>query len=342
MIRTDAGGARMKAAICRRYGPPSAVTVEDRPDPVPGPGEVLVAVEAAGLTSGDARIRAARAPGGMGPFLRLAFGLTGPRRPILGREYAGRVQSLGPGVSRFRPGDMVFGITDGLRMGAHAERVAVRADGLILTIPEGLSIPEAAAFFFGGLTAADFLLDQCALQPGDRVLVVGATGAVGSAAVQIAHHHAAHVTALASAANLDLAGSLGAHVALDYRQDAATGPFDVVLDVPGVLPDALARLAPGGRLGLVTADLRQMAGAMLRPVRAGGRRICAGVVKETPQAMARLINLYGAGAYRPLLGQRFPLTDIARAHACADSGHKRGSLVIQIGSNEPGGVPPAP
>lgn len=306
------------------------MTIEELPSPTPGPGEVLVAIEAAGLTAGDARIRGARAPRGMGPIIRLVFGLRGPRRTILGREYAGRVVTVGAGVTRFAVGDTVFGITDGVQMGAHAERVTVRSDGLILPRPDSLSVAEAAAFFFGGLTATDFLLDQCALQRGERVLIVGATGAVGSAAVQIARHHGAHVTALASADNLALARELGAAVALDYRRDAAEGPFDVILDVPGVMTDALARLAPGGRLGLVTADLATTLGAMMRPQRERGCRLCANVIKESPQAMARLLAMHEAGAYRPLLGARFPLHEIARAHAEADSGHKRGNVVIEM------------
>jgi NADPH:quinone reductase-like Zn-dependent oxidoreductase len=257
----------MKAAICRRYGPPESVTIMEIPAPSPGPGEVLVAIQASGLTTGDARIRSARAPGGMGPFIRLVFGLRGPRRPVLGREYAGQVLALGEGVTRFSVGDAVFGITDGMQMGAHAEQVTVKAAGLILPRPDSLSLAEAAAFFFGGLTAADFLLDQCALRHGDRVLVVGGTGAVGSAVIQIASHHGAHVTALAGADNLDLARELGADVALDYRADLARGPFDVILDVPGLMPDAALRLAPKGRLGLVTADLAAMLGALLRPRR---------------------------------------------------------------------------
>lgn len=318
----------MHAAICRRYGPPETVMIEVLPVPQPGSDEILIAVETAGLTAGDARIRGARAPGGMGPMIRLAFGLNGPRRPILGREYAGRVVALGRSASRFAPGDAVFGITDGMRMGAHATFVVVKEAGLIHPRPANLSPVEAAAFFFGGLTAADFLLDQCALQAGERLLVVGATGAVGSAAVQIARHHGARVTALASAGNLDLARELGADRALDYRAAPAMGAFDVILDVPGLLPDALSRLAPGGRLGLVTADLGAMLGATLRPRRGGGRCIRAGIVKETPQAVARLLALHAVGAYRPLLGATLPLADIARAHALADSLHKRGNLVI--------------
>jgi NADPH:quinone reductase-like Zn-dependent oxidoreductase len=320
----------MKAAVCRRYGPPSVVTVQELPDPVPGPGEVLIEVEAAGLTSGDARIRAARAPAGMGPMIRLAFGLWGPRREVLGREYAGRVVGLGAGVDRFQVGDAVFGITDGMRLGAHAEQVVVKSDGLILPRPKSLSEAEAAAFFFGGLTAADFLWDQCALKPGERLLVVGATGAVGSAAVQIGRAAGAHVTALASAANLKLALQLGAHEAKEYRLGPGSDLFDVVLDVPGPLPVATERLASGGRLGLVTANLIQMVGATLNPKRSSGRRVCAGVIKENRRAMDRLIGLHASGKYRPLLGEIFRLSDIQDAHAAAESGHKRGNLVLKM------------
>ncbi len=324
----------MKAAIVRRYGPPSVVTVGDMPDPTPASGEVLIHVEAAGLTSGDARIRAARVPAGMAPFIRLVFGVTAPRRPVLGREFAGRVAALGAGVTHFSLGDAVFGITDGMKLGAHAERLTVKAEGLIRLRPDSLTPIEAAAFFFGGLTAADFLLDQCAVQRGERVLIVGATGAVGSAAVQVARHCGAHVTALASAGNLETARELGAQEALDYRQSSTAGQYDVILDVPGVLPNALNHLAPGGRLGLVTATLGQMIGALLRPHRAGGRRICAAVIKETPQALNRLLALHAAGAYRPLVGETLPFAEICRAHERADSGHKRGNLVLLIEQNK--------
>lgn len=259
-------------------------------------------------TSGDARLRSARAPTGMGPFIRLAFGLCGPRRPVLGREYAGRVLAPGDGVSQVQVGDAVFDITDGMALGAHAELVTVKADGLILLRPESLSAAEAAAFFFGGLAAADFLLDQCALKERERLLVVGATGAVGSAAVQIARAKGAHVTALASAPNLALARELGAHEALEYRFGPGTGQFDVILEVPGPLPSgALDRLAPGGRLGLLTPSLLQVMGASLLPWRTQGRRICARIIKEPRHAMTRLMDIHAAGGYRPLLGEVFNL-----------------------------------
>lgn len=316
--------ATMTAAVCHRYGPPQNVTLVTVPVPSPRRGEVLIAVDAAGLSVGDARIRAARAPRGFGALMRLGLGLSGPRRQVLGREYAGRIVALGAGVSRFALGDAVFGITAGLRMGAHAQFLTAAETSLILPRPATLDATAAAGFFFGGLTAADFLLDQCKLQRGARVLIVGATGAVGAAAVQIAKHHGAHVTALAGAENLALVRSLGADVALDYRKDRPQGPFDIILDVPGVLTDPLAQLAPSGRLGLVTATL----GATL----AAGwqRQICARLVKETPQALARLCDLHRAGGYQPLIGAVCALRDIQRAHALVDSGHKRGNTVITM------------
>jgi len=326
----------MKAAVIRRYGPPSVISIEDRPDPIAGPGQVLVAIEAAGVTTGDARIRGARAPGGMGPMIRLAFGITGPRRQVPGREYAGRVIACGSGVAGFTPGTAVFGITDGMQLGAHAEKVVVKAGGMIAPCPDSLDPATAAGFFFGGLTAADFLIDQCALKPAERVLIVGATGAVGSAAVQIARHLGSHVTALAGPGNLELGRDLGAHEVFDYRAGPPPGPFDVILDCPGALPDPLSLLAAGGRLGAVTADLGQMIGATLRPVRSGQKRVQSGVVKETPQAIQRLIAIHAQGGYHPLIGKVLPFDAIVAAHALADSGHKRGNIVLTFGA------PPAP
>ena len=320
----------MKAAVYRRYGAPEVVVLADMPTPTPRAGEVLVAVRATGLTVGDARIRAARAPVGMGPMIRLAFGVFAPRRHVLGREYAGQVQAVGAGITRFQPGDTVFGITDGMSMGAHAEFVAVKGDGLIFAQPATLSAQQAAGFFFGGLTAADFLLDQCALRPGDRVLIVGATGAVGSAAVQIARHIGAHVTAMCGANNADFARDLGAHMVFDYAEGEPSGPFDVILDCPGVLQNALGLLAPNGRLGLVTASLGAMLGAMARPQRKEGKRILSGIIKETPFSANRLLGLHAAGAYRPHIGAVFALDDVSQAHALADSGHKRGNIVLTL------------
>lgn len=320
----------MIAATARRYGPPEVLRLESLPDPTPGPGQVLVRVAAFGVSRADARIRGLDAPGGMAPLMRLAFGLTRPRRIVPGRDYAGTIAALGPGVTGWAPGDPVFGITDGMRLGAGAELLAVRADGLILPRPAALSEDQAASLAFGGLTAADFLIDQMRLQPSERLLVIGATGAVGSAAVQIGAHLGAQVTALASGPNLDFARALGAERALDYRDGPPPGPFDAILDIPGVLPwpAARAHLAAGGRLGLVTATLAAQIGATLRP-RRGPHRLCAGITRETRAALERLLALHAAGGYTPHLGAVLPMEQIVQAHRLASGGHKRGNVVVR-------------
>lgn len=314
----------MKAAISRTYGPPETVELADLPPPVLRPGQVLVTVGAAAVTVGDARIRAARAPAGLSFGLRLAFGLRRPRQPVLGMFLAGRALGDGPG---YRTGDRVMGNT-GMTLGAHAELVAVAGDRLV-PIPTGLTDAEAAALMFGGLAAADFLIDKAGLAAGDRLLVNGASGEVGTAALQIARHLGADVTAVCRAENHDFARSLGAGAVRDYRDGPPQGCWDVVMDVAGSLPWPVARplLSPGGRLLPVTATLGQMLGAALRP-RRGGQRITPATTSDGPQALRRLLDLHAAGAIRPVIGATFPLSDIRKAHALADSGHKRGACIV--------------
>jgi NADPH:quinone reductase-like Zn-dependent oxidoreductase len=320
----------MLAATIRRYGPPEVVAIEEMPDPVPGPGELLVRVSAAPVTAGDARIRALDMPPGFALLARPIFGLRRPRHPVFGWSFAGRVAGFGPGAAGFAEGGRVMGIT-GARGGAHAELLVIPAAGRVLPVPESLTDTEAAAFFFGGLTAADFLIDKAALRPGERLLVNGATGAVGTAALEIARHLGAEVTAVCRAANADLARRLGAVRVIDYRSEPVTGIYDVVMDVIGTLPWRRARplLGPGGRLLPVTAGLGAMIGAALRPHR-DGRRITGGVSAETPEAMRRLVALHAAGGYRPVVGATFPLARIAEAHALAGTRHKQGAAVVTM------------
>ncbi len=300
----------MKAARITRYGGPDAVVIEDRPLPQPGPGEVLVQLRAAPVTAGDARIRSGKVPRGFGVLLRLAMGWSRPRNPP-GWAFAGVDCATGR---------RVFGVA-GLRGGAHAEYLAVKA-AQALPLPDGLSFEEGAAFFFGGLTAAEYLIDKCALKAGDRLLVNGATGAVGSAALQIGRALGAQVTAVCSAANHGLARRLGAASVIDYRSQPVTGQFDVVLDVIGTLPAPQSLLAPGGRLGLVSADLAATLTAAFRP------RVFAGPSGEGLARMQRLIGLYTQGAYRPVVGESLPFAELPRAHAIAETFHKPGNLVV--------------
>ncbi|MEZ5796265.1 MAG: NAD(P)-dependent alcohol dehydrogenase [Paracoccaceae bacterium] len=313
----------MKAAIARRYGPPEAVDLVDLPVPVPRAGQVLVEVTAAAVTVGDARIRAARAPAGMAALLRLAFGLVRPRRPVLGMMFAGRVIGAG---SRHAVGARVIGTT-GMAMGAHAEMVAVAGDRL-LPLDLDLTDAEAAALLFGGMTAADFLIDKAALAPGQRLLVNGATGEVGCAALQIGRHLGAEVTAVCREENHPLARVLGATACHDYRQGPPQGQWDAVLDLAGTLPFAAARaLGTGRRADAGDGDAGPDAGRGAA-ARRGGRRITGTVTGDGPDAVARVLDLARQGALRPVVGHRLPLSEIRRAHALCDGGHKRGSVVV--------------
>ena len=218
----------MKAARVSAYGPPSVIRLTEVPIPSPGPGQVRVRILATPVTAGDVRLRSGQVPPGMGLLLRAAIGWRRPR-VAPGWGLAGEVDALGAGVTGLVPGQRVMGIA-GFKGGAHAEYICLAADRL-LPLPDSLSLEEGAAFFFGGLTAQYFLQDKAHLQPGESVLVLGATGAVGSAAIQIARHLGARVTAVASTANHDLARSLGAEAVQDYRNGLPKGRFDVILDL---------------------------------------------------------------------------------------------------------------
>ena len=319
----------MKSAIYTAYGPPDTIGFVEGPIPQPGPGDVLVRVRAAPVTAGDVRLRSGIVPRGLGLMLRLAIGVRRPR-VAPGWAFAGEVAAVGSGVTGFVAGQRVFGLT-GFKGGSHREFLVIRADGLLLLLPETLSLEEGAAFFFGGLTAAEFLIDKAGLAAGERLLVCGATGAVGGAAVQIGRYLGARVAATASPANHALARSLGAGEVTDYRLGSPPGPFDVILDVMGKLGWAGAQglLAPKGRYIQITADLWQMLGASLRPNR-GGRRIIVGTNKEDLASMQRLVAIHQAEGYTPVVGEVLPFAELPRAHAIAESFHKPGNLVVTM------------
>jgi NADPH:quinone reductase-like Zn-dependent oxidoreductase len=319
----------MKAAVYRRYGLPDVVQIEDVPRPDPRPNEVLVRVRATTVSAGDARLRSARVPPGFGMLLRVGFGFRGPRKPILGWDFAGEVAAVGPSVSGFAPGDRVFG----MRMGSHAEYVAVPASSAA-PMPLGLSFEDAVALIFGGMTCVVCLRDKGKVQPGERVLVNGASGAVGTSAVQMAKHFGAIITAVCSAGNAPLVRSLGATRVIDYAKEdfTQTGDrYDVILDAVGNCSFARCErtLSPGGRLLLVVASLGQICGAMLRPSRTG-RQVLTAVGSQRIEDLAYLGTLAESGALKPVIDRTYPLARIADAHAHVDTGHKKGSVVITL------------
>ena len=317
----------MKAAVYHRYGAPDVVRIEEVPTPNPGPNEFLVKVRATTVSAGDSRLRSARVPRGFGLLMRLGFGITGPRKPILGWDFAGEVAAVGASASRFAVGQRVFGT----RMGSHAEYVVVPESSLA-PMPVSLTFGAAASLVFGGMTSLFYLRDKAKVQAGERVLINGASGAVGSAAVQLAKHFGGIVTAVCSAGNAELVRWLGATRAIDYvREDFThTGEtYDIILDAVGNCTFARCEraLAPGGRLLMVVASLGQIVGATLRPSRAG-RHVLTGVNATRPEDLVFLGALAESGAFRPVIDRTYPLARIADAHAHVDTGHKKGSVVI--------------
>ncbi len=323
----------MKAAIYRKYGPPSVVSIGEVPKPVPKDDEVLVRIVASTVTTGDYRARSLRMPPGFGILGRLVFGLFGPRKPVLGTEFSGDVDAVGKAVTRFRIGDPVFGFT-GARFGAHAEYLAIAEDGTIAPKPANLSYGQAAALSFGGTTALGFLRDKGGIKPGDKVLVVGASGGVGSAAVQIARHFGAEVTGVCSTANVDLVRSLGAQRVIDYTKEDLTRSgetYDIILDTTGTAPLARSErlLKPGGRLLIVLASLAQTLG-LQRPAKGSGKKAIAGVVTVTVENVRYLGRIAAAGEFTPAIDRVYPLEEAAAAHALVDSGRKRGNVILTI------------
>jgi NADPH:quinone reductase-like Zn-dependent oxidoreductase len=324
--------AMMKAAVCRRYGPPANVRIESVEKPVAGANEVLIRIRATTVSSGDWRVRSLTVPAGMGLMVRAVFGFTRPRNPVFGTELAGEIEAVGKEVTRFSAGDLVVGYPS-FPNGCHAEYRTMRENDRIVHKPARLSFEQAAAMCFGGATALDYLSDRAKLQAGERLLVIGASGALGSAAVQIARHIGAHVTGVCSTANLALVRALGADRAIDYtcenyRQTGDT--YDVIFDAVGQASFATCGhlLNPNGRLLLLAAGLPQM----LETIRGkrDGRRVFAGPARETLEHLQTLSAMADAGRYRPVIDQVFPLDRIAEAHARVESGRKRGSVVVTV------------
>jgi NADPH:quinone reductase-like Zn-dependent oxidoreductase len=322
----------MRAVVYRRYGPPDVLAAEQVPPPAPRDGEVLVRVRAVAVTAADAALRA-----GVPFAARLAAGVRRPRSAVLGSEVAGEVAAIGPGVTGWRVGDRVAGAA-GAAMGGYAELVRLAAAGLA-PVPDSLSLTDAVAVTEGGLAALPFLRDHAKVGPGDRVLVNGASGAVGSAAVQLARHLGARVTGVCSAANAELVRSLGADEVIDYRAadfTAARDAYDVVLDAVGTrsFRECRAALRPGG-VYLTTVPTAAILFQMVRTRWLGSRR--AGIAftglrrpAEKARDLATILGLVEAGELRPVIDRICTLEQVPQAHRHVDTGRKRGAVVVVV------------
>jgi NADPH:quinone reductase-like Zn-dependent oxidoreductase len=322
----------MKAIVYDRYGSPDVLRLEEVPTPSPKAGEVLVRIHATTVSSGDWRMRSLDMPAGFGLIARPVFGLSGPRQRILGSEFSGTVESVGAGVSRFRAGDAVLGFA-GVNLGCHAEYRCMPENGGLALKPGNLDFDEAAALCFGGTTALDFFR-RAKLRAGEKVLVNGASGAVGTAAVQLARHAGAQVTGVCSAANAELVRSLGATHAIDYAREDFTRSgeiYDVILDAAGTAPYSRSRVSlnDGGRLLLVLAGLGGLLAAPWVSMTTR-HRVIAGTAAERPADVQALADLAAAGAFKPVIDRRYAFDQFADAHRRVDSGRKRGNVVMML------------
>jgi NADPH:quinone reductase-like Zn-dependent oxidoreductase len=324
----------MKAAVCERYGPPEVVRIREVPKPVAADGEVLVQAFATTVNSGDTRVRALRVPRGLKLLMRLKLGVTKPKNSILGFELAGRVEAVGSAVTLFHVGDRVI-VSRGFDFGCHAEYVTVAEQGAIATIPANLSYQDAVALCFGGTTALTFFrLGK--LTAGEALLINGASGAVGTMAVQLAKHLGAEVTGVCSGANTELVRGLGADHVIDYTTDDFTRNgqrYDVIMDNHGNAPYARVKgsLKPGGRFLMVIGNLWQMLAASWQKA-----TISAGTNDSsmTADGYRTLMSLAEQAVLKPVIDSVLPFAQIVEAHRRVDGGHKVGSVVVTFGQDD--------
>jgi NADPH:quinone reductase-like Zn-dependent oxidoreductase len=317
----------MKAVTYQTYGAPDVLNLVDMPKPQPAAGELLIRVHATSVTTGDVRMRAFDIPGPFRIPARFMLGYPTPKSPVLGYDFAGEVEAVGNGVTRFKVGDRVYGGASG----SYVEYRTIAETGPVAPMPEGISFEQAASLPFGALTAMYFV-QKAKIGPDQSVLVIGASGCVGAYSTQLATHLGASVTAVCSARNADFARAQGAEHVIDYTAEdyGKTGPYDVVMDAVGATDFGRAKhlIRRGGaflNIVLGTADLL----AALNPFK-DGRRFVSGTFSTTQAMLLALNDLIAEGAFRPLIDRSYPLEQIRDAHAYVDTKRKRGSVVVTV------------
>jgi NADPH:quinone reductase-like Zn-dependent oxidoreductase len=320
----------MRAIVYEKYGPPEVLQLKEAEKPTPKDNEVLIRTHVVTVTSGDRRVRSLDVPVGFGLIMRLVFGISRPKQPILGSELAGIIESVGRNVRKFTPGDRVFAFSDAA-MGCYAEYKCMSEDGAVVQIPSNLSFEEAAAMSFGGTTALHFLR-KAKLRGGEKVLINGASGGVGTAAVQLAKHFGACVTGVCSSANVELVRSLGANHIIDYTKEDFTQngkTYDVIVDTVGKAPFSRckASLNEGGHLLLVLAGLPEMLSAPWTSM-TSSKKIIAGPAAGGAEELRFLADLAEKGQFRPVIDRCYPFERIVEAHRYVDTGRKKGNVVV--------------
>lgn len=330
----------MKAIVYTTYGPPEVLQPKDVEKPIPGDREVLVRIFATSVNYGDL---IARNFGNVSPrefnmpFLfwllaRTEFGFRTPKKQILGSEFAGRVERKGRDVSRFKEGDRVFGYR-GARLGAYAEYLCMSEDGMLAHIPSGMTYEEAAVVPYGALTALS-LLRKANIQPGQNVLIYGASGSIGSAAVQLAKYYGARVTGVCGTPRLEFVKQLGADKVVDYTKEDFTKSgetYDLIFDVLGKssFPQCKNSLKQNGLYLLASFKMRHLF-QMLWTSRSAGRKVLCALSSDDPQDMTVIQELAEAGVIKSVIDRCYPLEQAAEAHRYIEAGCKKGNVILTV------------
>lgn len=322
----------MKAILCTKYGPPDVLKMVEIETPVPNDNQVLIKIFFTTVTVGDCRVRGFNVPPSFWLPAKLALGWTKPKQPILGTELSGVVEKVGKNVRKFKAGDKVFAFP-GHKCGGYAEYICLDENACIALKPENLSFEQAAALSFGGF-AAWYFLEKGKVGKGEKVLVYGASGAVGTAAVQIAKYLDADVTAVCSTSNLDMVKKLGADKVIDYTKTDFTGlgeQFDVVFDTVGKtnIAKTIKAIKPKGRyLHSVTTPLTELE---IRLNLCGkDKKLVGGTYTGSVEQINFIKKISEEGFFKPVIDRQYRFDEIVAAHEYVDKGHKKGNVTIKV------------
>ena len=325
----------MKAVLHTHYGSPDLLELREVDKPIPKANEVLIAIHATTVSTGDCNIRNFTfVTKSMRPIAKLMFGIGQPwKARVLGTELAGEVESAGKDVTRFKTGDRVVAST-GMAGGGHAQYACLREAGAMVITPDSLSCEEAVAIPFGANTALYFLRDLGKIRPGQELLIIGASGAIGSAGVQLAKHFGATVAGVCSGANVELVKSLGADTVIDYTRDDFTRngkTYDLIFDVVGATTFDRCQhsLKPNGVFLQNIMELTDVVRVLWTSV-AGRKKIKGGVAINNLKRMSFIAELAAAGKLRPVIDRSYPLEQTAEAFKYVEQGHKKGNVVITV------------
>jgi NADPH:quinone reductase-like Zn-dependent oxidoreductase len=318
----------MKAVAWTKYGEPNALKIVEVKKPIPKKKEVLIKIHSSTVTAGDVRLRSFKVPIGFWLPARLVFGLFKPRKIIPGMDFSGEIEVTGKEVTLFSAGDKVYG-TSGMHLGTNAEYICLPEKAIFIKKPDEVNHDDAVAILFGGQTAIHFLKEKTKLGIGQNILINGASGAVGTASVQLAKYMGAEVTGICSTANTELVKSLGANKVIDYTQEKIETTeeiYDVILDTVGNLPLSRCKhlLKKQGKLISINTGLLTNLLAIFK------KNLICGVAGESKEYIEFLKKLAKTGNMKPVIDRIYPLEQIVEAHRYVDKGHKKGNVVISI------------